>query len=155
MQGRTIAHNGSGWVIDAERPGSAVRDGKSKRARMASPFWLPQALADHVSGVASSSLRASSRCSFSLGRVCRAKAAISASSEREARSNSSMVCSWALTIERSEEHTSELQSRENLVCRLLLGRKKKHHGDDRGGDVNAPQVETGAAERGEPDASGR
>src|SRR5690606_19436136 len=26
---------------------------------------------------------------------------------------------------RSEEHTSELQSRENLVCRLLLERKKR------------------------------
>src|SRR5690606_41977943 len=28
---------------------------------------------------------------------------------------------------RSEEHTSELQSRENLVCRLLLEKKKKSH----------------------------
>src|SRR5690606_40621232 len=28
-------------------------------------------------------------------------------------------------VERSEEHTSELQSRENLVCRLLLENKKK------------------------------
>src|SRR6266700_6209948 len=27
--------------------------------------------------------------------------------------------------ERSEEHTSELQSRENLVCRLLLEKKKQ------------------------------
>src|SRR5690606_31523443 len=27
---------------------------------------------------------------------------------------------------RSEEHTSELQSRENLVCRLLLEKKNKH-----------------------------
>src|SRR5690606_41353367 len=27
---------------------------------------------------------------------------------------------------RSEEHTSELQSRENLVCRLLLEKKKEH-----------------------------
>src|SRR5690606_29979422 len=27
-------------------------------------------------------------------------------------------------IKRSEEHTSELQSRENLVCRLLLEKKK-------------------------------
>src|SRR5207302_9537043 len=27
--------------------------------------------------------------------------------------------------ERSEEHTSELQSRENLVCRLLLEKKNK------------------------------
>src|SRR5690554_6982522 len=28
-------------------------------------------------------------------------------------------------IERSEEHTSELQSRPHLVCRLLLEKKKK------------------------------
>src|SRR5690606_41244620 len=28
---------------------------------------------------------------------------------------------------RSEEHTSELQSRENLVCRLLLEKKKTHN----------------------------
>src|SRR5690606_40222142 len=31
---------------------------------------------------------------------------------------------------RSEEHTSELQSRENLVCRLLLENKNKD--DDKG-----------------------
>src|SRR5690606_39517383 len=31
-------------------------------------------------------------------------------------------------VARSEEHTSELQSRENLVCRLLLEKKKtKNH----------------------------
>src|SRR5690606_42048818 len=30
---------------------------------------------------------------------------------------------------RSEEHTSELQSRENLVCRLLLEKKKKQTDD--------------------------
>src|SRR2546426_4505576 len=29
------------------------------------------------------------------------------------------------TVERSEEHTSELQSPCNLVCRLLLEKKKK------------------------------
>src|SRR5690606_40225429 len=29
------------------------------------------------------------------------------------------------TFSRSEEHTSELQSRENLVCRLLLEKKKR------------------------------
>src|SRR2546429_4917744 len=28
-------------------------------------------------------------------------------------------------VSRSEEHTSELQSRLHLVCRLLLGKKKK------------------------------
>src|SRR2546430_3087524 len=53
---------------------------------------------------------------------------------------------------RSEEHTSELQSQSNLVCRLLL-EKKKHHdkcragrdpGRDRsiscGGDVARPNA---------------
>src|SRR6266511_1353496 len=30
-----------------------------------------------------------------------------------------------VVVTRSEEHTSELQSRENLVCRLLLEKKKK------------------------------
>src|SRR2546428_4146781 len=29
---------------------------------------------------------------------------------------------------RSEEHTSELQSRSDLVCRLLLEKKKRHRG---------------------------
>src|SRR2546430_10252485 len=33
------------------------------------------------------------------------------------------VCAW----ERSEEHTSELQSQSNLVCRLLLEKKKKRN----------------------------
>src|SRR2546427_5289491 len=30
-------------------------------------------------------------------------------------------------VTRSEEHTSELQSQSNLVCRLLLEKKKKNH----------------------------
>src|SRR3712207_8331710 len=30
------------------------------------------------------------------------------------------------TFRRSEEHTSELQSRQYLVCRLLLEKKKSH-----------------------------
>src|SRR5256886_15761784 len=32
-----------------------------------------------------------------------------------------------VTNVRSEEHTSELQSQSNLVCRLLLEKKKKIH----------------------------
>src|SRR2546427_1958302 len=31
-------------------------------------------------------------------------------------------------LRRSEEHTSELQSQSNLVCRLLLEKKKKNKG---------------------------
>src|SRR5690242_21589081 len=37
--------------------------------------------------------------------------------------------SWGfevVVVERSEEHTSELQSHVNLVCRLLLDKKKIH-----------------------------
>src|SRR2546430_11008418 len=33
---------------------------------------------------------------------------------------------WPRRSWRSEEHTSELQSQSNLVCRLLLEKKKKH-----------------------------
>src|SRR2546427_6770480 len=37
---------------------------------------------------------------------------------------------WVLSAARSEEHTSELQSQSNLVCRLLLEKKKKEAMDD-------------------------
>src|SRR5690606_3489040 len=40
------------------------------------------------------------------------------------RLESSPVFISDLTVNRSEEHTSELQSRENLVCRLLVEKKK-------------------------------
>src|SRR5690554_7628768 len=33
--------------------------------------------------------------------------------------------SFIILVHRSEEHTSELQSRPHLVCRLLLEKKKK------------------------------
>src|SRR5690606_41095826 len=33
------------------------------------------------------------------------------------------LCRFGVRFLRSEEHTSELQSRENLVCRLLLEKK--------------------------------
>src|SRR2546430_12652351 len=33
---------------------------------------------------------------------------------------------YSRPYQRSEEHTSELQSQSNLVCRLLLEKKKKH-----------------------------
>src|SRR3712207_9074499 len=45
------------------------------------------------------------------------------------RTTSSPMCRWPATptwpATRSEEHTSELQSRQYLVCRLLLEKKKK------------------------------
>src|SRR2546427_2658470 len=35
-----------------------------------------------------------------------------------------LYSTWRATAARSEEHTSELQSQSNLVCRLLLEKKK-------------------------------
>src|SRR5258706_2492136 len=43
--------------------------------------------------------------------------------------------------ERSEEHTSELQSLTNLVCRLLLEKKKKRQAR-RGADLNCIRSRT-------------
>src|SRR2546430_11977817 len=46
------------------------------------------------------------------------------------------VQDWNFTLEkeimRSEEHTSELQSQSNLVCRLLLEKKKVKHDNAHG-----------------------
>src|SRR5690606_40259871 len=44
---------------------------------------------------------------------------------REGPSESQRTESCVLGSSRSEEHTSELQSRENLVCRLLLEKKNE------------------------------
>src|SRR5690606_13561476 len=41
------------------------------------------------------------------------------------RNDNGFIVSEVGADARSEEHTSELQSRENLVCRLLLEKKKK------------------------------
>src|SRR2546421_8679628 len=37
-----------------------------------------------------------------------------------------LTFAFSLLSSRSEEHTSELQSRSDLVCRLLLEKKKKY-----------------------------
>src|SRR5258707_5704328 len=41
------------------------------------------------------------------------------------RNASPSITSTSAPMDRSEEHTSELQSRQYLVCRLLLEKKKK------------------------------
>src|SRR5690625_6605994 len=46
-------------------------------------------------------------------------------------------------LDRSEEHTSELQSRGHLVCRLLLEKKKQHGVCGGGGhDARVPHRES-------------
>src|SRR5690242_20860211 len=44
---------------------------------------------------------------------------------KEALDRGAEKFSWSERVARSEEHTSELQSHVNLVCRLLLEKKKK------------------------------
>src|SRR2546422_8319154 len=44
-------------------------------------------------------------------------------------------------LQRSEEHTSELQSRLHLVCRLLLEKKKTHQSTTRG----RPRIRTSSS----------
>src|SRR5438034_7586991 len=44
----------------------------------------------------------------------------------EIKSPNGVMCHLK-ALERSEEHTSELQSHSDLVCRLLLEKKKKKH----------------------------
>src|SRR5258706_8806983 len=43
------------------------------------------------------------------------------------------LLTYPAVVERSEEHTSELQSLTNLVCRLLLEKKKKNVNHQRAG----------------------
>src|SRR5215475_5427839 len=66
----------------------------------------------------------SSASSASAPAVSVSRATLDASSQFGLQ-NPAVVRSSALSSPRSEEHTSELQSRENLVCRLLLEKKKR------------------------------
>ena len=54
-----------------------------------------------------------------------AKAAPWAAPDAEARKRGEQT-GLDTPVVRSEEHTSELQSPQNLVCRLLLEKKKKN-----------------------------
>src|SRR2546427_4972435 len=49
-----------------------------------------------------------------------------ASAERRNHGRHEQLQTCAAQDRRSEEHTSELQSQSNLVCRLLLEKKKNH-----------------------------
>src|SRR5438093_6348914 len=60
--------------------------------------------------------------------ICRAGAVSPAAALAGPEPSNAASCSWTTTgfpEVRSEEHTSELQSLTNLVCRLLLEKKNK------------------------------
>src|SRR3712207_7755003 len=67
---------------------------------------------------------AQGRCSRTAS-ACRGGRAVRLSSDYRSVTYGSSRHHWADTLaRRSEEHTSELQSRQYLVCRLLLEKKK-------------------------------
>src|SRR5215203_2151824 len=70
--------------------------------------------------------RAGARARVALRRV---HGAALRAPRRDRRPRAGALRLRARTLERSEEHTSELQSRQYLVCRLLLEKKKKTNYD--------------------------
>src|SRR5204862_4528049 len=75
--------------------------------------WLSAILKPRTDGFSNERVRGSGRPGGSTGTWCRNKGPLSPSMFRKPR---------------SEEHTSELQSRRDLVCRLLLEKKKTRKG---------------------------
>src|SRR5690606_41600687 len=75
------------------------------------PIWSERRREDHHHGVHRGAARARCRHDFSARYRSFPRSLPPATEDRRPV--------------RSEEHTSELQSRENLVCRLLLEKKKK------------------------------
>src|SRR5258708_26241536 len=62
----------------------------------------------------------------SLDRRSRSRPAVATYATPTAKAANSSSGSVSGTVSRSEEHTSELQSPDHLVCRLLLEKKKKN-----------------------------
>src|SRR2546427_6926424 len=64
---------------------------------------------------------------FSTYRSCSTRTVERSMRRPLAAMTSTTTPAWWSMSSRSEEHTSELQSQSNLVCRLLLEKKKKTH----------------------------
>src|SRR2546426_8627682 len=103
----------TGGTILAEsieyRPGGSWNDASVCHSRLPSPYMRRRS-ADFKISPCSSTFEMSERASWPRRLVPRTALPV-------------LECSWPSS--RSEEHTSELQSPCNLVCRLLLEKKKK------------------------------
>src|SRR5688572_32254046 len=75
------------------------------------------------------SLRAVARAGSGPSQAPKANAAMSAKTKLKPKTRAGCPCFGVEPLARfharSEEHTSELQSQSNLVCRLLLEKKKE------------------------------
>src|SRR5258708_19309301 len=93
------------WICRAITPSAAIRCAKRLRSWSAGVWWFAAGLKGHLS-LRRGSARTLPHCAASVAAWW-----VAASNPR-----------W-----RSEEHTSELQSPDHLVCRLLLEKKKAKH----------------------------
>src|SRR5690349_22523041 len=91
------------------------------------PFWLATVRTRRCGGRGQPP--AAGFAATAAGGVSRETAASSPTAAPRATSAASV--SRETTAARSEEHTSELQSRRDLVCRLLLEKKKQTQHDKR------------------------
>src|SRR5438034_8356521 len=75
-----------------------------------------------------SAARHSARASANANAATRAAASAISGRNRPVSADAGIVVVQAIGMRytRSEEHTSELQSHSDLVCRLLLEKKKQH-----------------------------
>src|SRR2546427_8424129 len=78
-----------------------------------------------MAAVVSTLSGAERRASASEGDSTKAAPTMSARPDWYALAAAAFSINYTLQKSRSEEHTSELQSQSNLVCRLLLEKKKK------------------------------
>src|SRR2546422_3979760 len=96
-----------------------MRRGAAVRAAGPPGGWGPQARGERYEQAPPAEAR---REATGSGGAFRSTAAIRGSDGRRPPGTAGTSCRCAA---RSEEHTSELQSRLHLVCRLLLEKKKK------------------------------
>src|SRR2546430_9439690 len=100
---------------------TGVRPGR-RTTSMASPSIFRRRAQSVMRPTARSRWPCSAQCTSNIGDL----AGMRMYSVRVGTMSSSQARWTKARVRRSEEHTSELQSQSNLVCRLLLEKKKKN-----------------------------
>src|SRR5690625_6361383 len=115
-----------GQLIDTSTPrhGNTKTDKTERKRRRREPVWGPKEHPGHWRAVWAFSKKRATRDGHTLtAQENRARAVIDG--DAAVKSTRFVKTTAAGRTLRSEEHTSELQSRGHLVCRLLLEKKKK------------------------------
>src|SRR5205807_5304802 len=95
-----------------------VTSARCRTASASAPWPMPATRTAERSAVSTTAAAPSE-----IGQQCSRRSG--SATMRLAITSSSVTACWKCAYGRSEEHTSELQSPCNLVCRLLLEKKKK------------------------------